>query len=143
MHLSSHPTRRLVDRDMTMRYHWGLAVGHLHTYTHREVAPISTSATFGDLRHELHTVEQGADGGKESPDKDEDEIPDTASDVHDGIHWDQEDMGDRDHEGSENFEYDSDSDSQHSHTASETESEVLELDAMYGDSLDVEWTSFD
>jgi hypothetical protein len=129
---------------MAMRYHWGLAIGHLYTYTHRDVAPISTSATFGDLRHELHPVEQGADGDNESSDKDKDEIPDTASDVHDGVHWDQEDRDHWDHEGSEkNLEYHSDSDSQHSHTASETESELLELDAMYDDSLDVEWTSFD
>ena len=127
-----------------MRYHWGLAIGHLYTYTHREVAPISTNASFEDLRHELHTVEQGADGGNESPDKDEDDIPDTASDVHDGVHWDQDDRDHWDHEGSEeNLEYGSDSDSQSSHTASETESELLELDDMYGDSLDVEWTSFD
>jgi hypothetical protein len=127
-----------------MRYHWGLAVGHLYTYTYRDVPPSSVSATFGDLRHELHTVEQGADGSNESPDEDEDEIPDAASDVHDGVQWDQEDRDHWDHEGSEkNLEYDSDSDSQCSHTASETESELLELDAMYGDSLDVECTSFD
>jgi hypothetical protein len=116
----------------------------MYAHTHREVTPISTNASFGDSRPELHTVEQGADGDNESPDKDEDEISDTASDIHDGVHWDQEDRDHWDHEGSEkSLEYDSDSDSQPSHTASETESELLEVDAMYGDSLDVEWTSFD
>ena len=177
---------------MTMRYHWGDAVGHLYTHhasSRQNVAPISTNPELEGLRHYLDTVEQGPDGGNGSPDsdeggnpdpmstnpelevlrhgldtveqgadgshgsldKDEGEIPDTVSDVHDWDHWDHKDMDHEgmDHEGrdhwdaegsDENCEHYSDSDSQHN---SDTESILLEIDAMYGDTLDVEWTSFD
>lgn len=126
-----------------MRYHWGLAIGHLYTHSHSDVAPISTSAKIGNIqvRHEPQAVEQAVDGASG---KDDHENLDTASDIQDRDQWDREDGDHWVHEGSDqNFEYDSDSDSQHSHTASETESEHLEVDAMYGDTLDVECTSFD
>jgi hypothetical protein len=163
---------------MTMRYHWGLAVGHLYTHTssHQPVAPISTdprhdlemidqdgdngsldkdeggistpmstNSALEGMRHDLDTVEQRADGGDGPQDKDKGEIPDTASDVSDRGHWDHE-AGYWDDEGSDmTFEHDSDSDSnsQHSRTDSETDSVLLELQGMYGDTLNVEWTSYD
>jgi hypothetical protein len=187
--ISPNPMRRVVDHDMTMRYHWGLAVGHLYTHTlsRQHDAPNSTNHEFEGRRHERDTVEHGVNGDNGSPDnnegeipapistnpelpglrqdldtaeqgangssdKDEGEIPDTASDVHDRDHWDREGRDNLDHEGryhwddkgsDENSECDSDSDSHRSHTDSETESVLLETGAMYGDTLDVEWTSFD
>ena len=56
-----------------MRYHWGLAVGHLYTHTlsRRHVAPISTNPDIEGLRHDLDMVEQGHNGGNGSPDRDE------------------------------------------------------------------------
>jgi len=94
------------------------------------------------------TVQEGADGGNlnEFPDKDEGDIPDTASDIHDGDHWDDEgkDHLDNDHLHGENSnmygEDSSDSDSQHD---SETDSVLSEVDEMYGDTFNVERTSFD
>jgi hypothetical protein len=162
----SNLQHRIVDRDMTMRYHWGLAVGHLYTHvlSRRNVAPISTSPELERLRHGLDTVEQGPDidGGSEppekeagpdadnvSPDSDEGEIPDSASDVYDRDHWDHEGGNDLDYEDRDQWddegsdtdsEHDFHSDSQHD---SETDSVLLEMDAMYGDTVDVEWTSFD
>ena len=125
---------------MVMRYHWGRAVGHLYTCTssRRRAAPIATKPEFEGLIHKQDTIEQGADGGNGSPDKSSDEgvVPDTASDVHDRDHWDREDS-------EKNSEFSSDSDSQHSDTSTDTDSVLLEIDAMYGDTLDVEWTSFD
>jgi hypothetical protein len=48
---------RFVDRDMTMRYHWGLAVGH--TYTHGEAASTvspSNQSTECDMELEVTPV---------------------------------------------------------------------------------------
>ena len=47
---SSHidiPISRFVDRDMVMRYHWGLAVGHL--YTHNRPLRTSNNSTHSSL----------------------------------------------------------------------------------------------
>jgi hypothetical protein len=42
-----------VDRDMIMRYHWGLAVGHLYTHGHATVTRTSNAANNNDLELEL------------------------------------------------------------------------------------------
>ena len=48
---------RFVDRDMTMRYHWGLAVGH--TYTHGQTASKMTNSD--KLTSTTHSVGLGSD----------------------------------------------------------------------------------
>jgi hypothetical protein len=42
--------RRFVDRDMVMRYHWGLAVGHV--YTHGQTTSKDIAATASNITHE-------------------------------------------------------------------------------------------
>ena len=47
---------RFVDRDMLMRYHWGLGIGHSYTHTKRpsEVNPYSHSIARHDVRPLLY-----------------------------------------------------------------------------------------
>ncbi|KIJ10243.1 hypothetical protein PAXINDRAFT_86346, partial [Paxillus involutus ATCC 200175] len=45
----SHPTQRFVDRDMLLRYHWGLGVGH--TYSHVWGGPMVNSQSKSDRLH--------------------------------------------------------------------------------------------
>ena len=41
-----------VDRDMFMRYHWGLGVGHTYTHSRKDADPTTNMGDFEDLEEE-------------------------------------------------------------------------------------------
>ena len=48
-----------MDRDMVMRYHWGLGVGHVYSHSHGAGNRIIQNQTAGG-EHEQEADEQGA-----------------------------------------------------------------------------------
>ena len=108
-----------------MRYHWGLAIGHLYTYE---------SSTLHDrdgITDFLSQLEDGKDLETEPANGDinEEEVS-AAADGH--VHA-AEDLDDGDESGSDN-----DSDEALAEGCDDDEEQLLEMDDMYGDIQDLE-----
>jgi hypothetical protein len=55
------PPNRFVDRDMLMRYHWGLGVGHVYSHGQRAFATSTTTSTEDvnrDSATEMHSTDE-------------------------------------------------------------------------------------
>jgi hypothetical protein len=94
---------RFVDRDMIMRYHWGLAIGH--TYSHGQ--PASAASTFTDDSHSAMTgeLEEQIEQINHATDPDIEDLEFSLENLED-------DLGDRDGGSDEEHGEDSD-DEQH------------------------------
>jgi hypothetical protein len=113
-----------VDRDMVMRYHWGLSVGHIYGHEcaqARESQKGATTTWYPNLHNTGREDDPEIDGAEDNTDASDDE--DFGSDS--GINSDSSDTGDFD------------DDEVHG------DAELLEMDEMYGDSYEADFDFYD
>jgi len=129
--------RRFVDRDMIMRYHWGLAIGH--TYMHGNLQ-VDTSRLGEGVSDREEAENMDADGHTTLAEHDEED----ASMINVGNDKDAEaavipetEEG-TDDECRDDCDYDV-SDLDDEEGSGQDEEEQLELDEMYGESADIEY----
>jgi hypothetical protein len=65
--LLRHSIFRFVDRDMVMRYHWGLGIGHFYSYGHQPGSGVHTTklvlnTVTGNLDEDALGMEEHTDG---------------------------------------------------------------------------------
>lgn len=116
-----------VDRDMVMRYHWGLAVGHI--YGHQLALQDSPTASYNTPNPDLI-----AEGPADGDDHDEEPIiPEPMVEYNDDREGASVNEEDEDHsELSDEF------DSSEAEVGEEDDVELLEFETMYGDAQDLE-----
>jgi hypothetical protein len=148
------PGHSFVDRDMIMRYHWGLAIGHTYMHGDSQVDP-SSSREGTSHREEEDTDADGHAAIAENEEEDasitnlehDDEsgsaaIPENEEGADEECrdeYEEEEDMGDPGDEEESGHDDEEVSDPGDEEESGHDDEEALALDDMYGESADIEY----
>jgi len=149
------PGNSFVDRDMIMRYHWGLAIGHTYMHGDSQVDPSSSRegtshreeedtdadghATIAENEEEdasMRNLEHDDEGGSAAIPENEEGADEECRDEYEEEEEDMSDPSDEEESGHDDEEVSDPGDEEES---GHDDEEALALDDMYGESADIEY----
>jgi hypothetical protein len=154
------PGNSFVDRDMIMRYHWGLAIGHTYMHEDSQIDPSRSRegtsrreedtdadghATIAENEEEdasMTNLEHDDEGGSAAIPENEEGADEECRDEHEEEGEEEEeevdmsDPGDEEESGHDDEEMSDPGDEEES---GHDDEEALALDDMYGESADIEY----
>jgi hypothetical protein len=130
---------RFVDRDMIMRYHWGLAIGHTYMHGDSQVDPSSSTEGASHMDEDedmdadgLAMIAENEEGGESAAVLENDEDDGSAA-------MPENEEGTDDECGRNCCDEEDGSDLGDEEERSQDDEELLSLDEMYGESPDIEF----